>query len=77
MEEACFCRHRKVWEAVRQLEEMQEKSGLADISAIISCVAPLDSEKSNVPQSPAIVLCNEDWPVEVNLVYDPELLCPA
>ena len=73
-EKAYFYRQRKVWEAVRQLEETQEASRQADLPAIIPCAAPLVTAKPDAVQSPAIVLRNRDWTVEVNPGCDPELL---
>jgi len=73
-EKAYFYRQRKVWEAVRQLDETREASRQADLPAIIPCAAPLATTKSDTVQLPAIVLRNKDWTVEVNPGCDPELL---
>lgn len=73
-EKAYFYRQRKVWEAVRQLDETREASRQADLPAIIPCAQPLAATNPDAVQSPAIVLRNKDWTVEVNPGCDPELL---
>ena len=73
-EEAYFYRQRKVWEAVRQLEETREASRQADLPAIIPCAAPLATTKPDAVQSPALILRSQIWTLEVNPGCDPKLL---
>lgn len=73
-EKSYYYRQRKVWEAVRQLEEVREASVQAESPAIIPCVAPLTGTSMNISPTPALILRNKSWTVEVNPGCDPEIL---
>ncbi len=73
-EKAYYYRQRKVWEAVRQLEIVQEAPRQAALPAIIPCSRPLPLAHEDSARTPALVLRNQNWTVEVAAECDPELL---